>query len=410
MPLPLIVPWAAEANYPAGANPWNGNPTKVTPSGDVFIPNTKPPAQWFNFLFSQRDGWALALLQALASIAAKNWSPNFTFAGESSGPYAITWNDAPMGTGSGQTWLLSGFTSGTAKAEVISIDGMGLTSSVIGGGEFGTAHPPTSMVADPATSNVFVTVIGVTGSTALAVISLAGGAWSTPTGTAATSVTDIQLAMLGSTCIYGIAAATGQGSVGVLSTGAAFTAGASGLTFGSSGLIVKASGTLAVVVDRGVASATLRKSPDGVTWTSVSLGTAIAAALTVQDITWNASLGLWLLCGVNAGVTQIWTSPDAATWTMVGSLGSTGISRVRSLGPMFVAVTSATPGRALFSFDGATWWGTQGLIQGGGSTFNAIHASPTQLLLAAALPASVGAGGDNFYRLSTDIGFPSSHL
>jgi hypothetical protein len=62
MPRPAgaVPPWATDALYPAGANPWNATPTKVTPSAgklaEGWEPSEKPPAQfqnyWQNLIFS----------------------------------------------------------------------------------------------------------------------------------------------------------------------------------------------------------------------------------------------------------------------------------------------------------------------------------------------------------------------
>jgi hypothetical protein len=50
---PTFPSWATETNFPAGPNAWSGQPCKVTPTGDLFTPNTKPPAEWFNSVFSR---------------------------------------------------------------------------------------------------------------------------------------------------------------------------------------------------------------------------------------------------------------------------------------------------------------------------------------------------------------------
>lgn len=51
---PANYPWAVSTpNYPAGPNPWNGQPIKVVPAGDYFTPNTHPPAEDFNYNLNQ---------------------------------------------------------------------------------------------------------------------------------------------------------------------------------------------------------------------------------------------------------------------------------------------------------------------------------------------------------------------
>lgn len=76
--IPVFPPWAVEANYPAGSNPWNGQPTKLPPLADYFIPSTPqnkvpPPAQWFNYLFNAASATAWYANGAAQSVAALNW-------------------------------------------------------------------------------------------------------------------------------------------------------------------------------------------------------------------------------------------------------------------------------------------------------------------------------------------------
>ena len=57
MPRPSTLPsWSTTANYPPGTDPWSGTPTTVAPSAGTqaqgFIPNTKSPAQIFNWLWN----------------------------------------------------------------------------------------------------------------------------------------------------------------------------------------------------------------------------------------------------------------------------------------------------------------------------------------------------------------------
>jgi hypothetical protein len=61
------IDFATDDNYAAGSETWSGTPTKVEPDpGDQatgFVPNTKPPAQWWNWLFASFGGWLLYLVQ-----------------------------------------------------------------------------------------------------------------------------------------------------------------------------------------------------------------------------------------------------------------------------------------------------------------------------------------------------------
>lgn len=65
----IIPTWARTENYPAGGDPWSGNPTKATPVADYVTPDTLLPAEHFNYLLtlSARDGIQAAQATALGS-------------------------------------------------------------------------------------------------------------------------------------------------------------------------------------------------------------------------------------------------------------------------------------------------------------------------------------------------------
>lgn len=80
MPEPSTGPyeWASNPNHAAGPNPWNGQPTKVTPSaGQIqagFVPNTPFPSEIANKLFNNIGEWLnwLKTLPAdLTAVAAR---------------------------------------------------------------------------------------------------------------------------------------------------------------------------------------------------------------------------------------------------------------------------------------------------------------------------------------------------
>lgn len=67
MPIPppsTNFPWSPDANYPAGSDPWSGNPTKVTPVDDKFTPGVGLPATYLNKLLADRDATIQALITA----------------------------------------------------------------------------------------------------------------------------------------------------------------------------------------------------------------------------------------------------------------------------------------------------------------------------------------------------------
>lgn len=67
--------WATTANYPAGGDPWNGQPRRVEPSSGAqaagLTPGDQPPAEVANYLF----GRTLDHLACIADSAAFNYYP-----------------------------------------------------------------------------------------------------------------------------------------------------------------------------------------------------------------------------------------------------------------------------------------------------------------------------------------------
>ena len=71
--IPVFPPFAVEANDPAGAADWNGTPTKVLPVPDYMLPNTKPPAQWFNYIFNAASAGTWFANGASQTVSGLNW-------------------------------------------------------------------------------------------------------------------------------------------------------------------------------------------------------------------------------------------------------------------------------------------------------------------------------------------------
>lgn len=67
--------WASDVNYPAGASPWSGQPTKIAPTGGQIsgghVPATKPPAEWENYI---KNLWAQHIA-SLQGAQIHNWAP-----------------------------------------------------------------------------------------------------------------------------------------------------------------------------------------------------------------------------------------------------------------------------------------------------------------------------------------------
>jgi hypothetical protein len=109
-----LKPWATDANFPAGANPWSGQPNKVAPSAALaatgHIPNTRLPAPIQNWHLSRlTDAGLLATYSAM-----QRWRS-----------YVI--NDSP-----GATAGIGGYTSSVALGGMLNV--VAPYNASIGGG------------------------------------------------------------------------------------------------------------------------------------------------------------------------------------------------------------------------------------------------------------------------------------
>lgn len=52
-PLTINFNWTSAGNYPSGSQPWSSQPVAVAPVATLFTPNTKPPAENFNYILGQ---------------------------------------------------------------------------------------------------------------------------------------------------------------------------------------------------------------------------------------------------------------------------------------------------------------------------------------------------------------------
>lgn len=140
--------FAVETDYPAGSNPWNGQPLKVAPVNDYFTPDTKPPAETFNYTLNGICNSLASLTDAATFGIVSNWNPignNITVVGgsASSGIIDIAW-DAYY-----QRWI-SNPTGGSGYTVAVSNDGVNWVSW--GSGD--TTEGEGAICSDPATGRI----------------------------------------------------------------------------------------------------------------------------------------------------------------------------------------------------------------------------------------------------------------
>jgi len=141
------------------------------------------------------------------------------------------------------------------------------------------------------------------------------------------------------------------------------------------------------------AAGLINTSPDGITWTQRTSGTAT----NLNDVCYDATIGLYLIAGANGATNQYLTSPDGATWTLRSlnvSLSSNGsqLLACNALNGCFVitvrsGTASSTPVSAT-STNGITW-----LLAGSNISFDANYAYSTPIITGGKMYYTVQAGG-----------------
>lgn len=79
--------WATDVNFPAGGDPWSGQPNKVTPSaGEVqvgFEPKQRPPAEFHNYIWNNHGQWINYL--SSREVFRETWRTLFSLGPSGSG-------------------------------------------------------------------------------------------------------------------------------------------------------------------------------------------------------------------------------------------------------------------------------------------------------------------------------------
>lgn len=138
--------WALETNYPAGARLWNGQPCKVAPAGDTFLPNVKIPAEVLNLKLNEITTEQGAGNDRDTAAALGNFRPRVAVAsmGSATRISDISWD--PFG----QRWIGNANSSGAGIP--VSYDG---GQSWVNWGSVNAATGEAGLVINPNTGDVF---------------------------------------------------------------------------------------------------------------------------------------------------------------------------------------------------------------------------------------------------------------
>lgn len=293
---PLQLPiWSTDGNYPAGANSWNGTPTKVAPTAGKQAEGTEPNERFA----AQADNWWKNLtytwLQWMQWAKATNWRVLTVLNANSLG--FVVFNPA------NGRWCIGGstgknFASHTCKEYALQNTDVGAVSWLAAGVD----------------NNGNIVAGGP--QTALWETSDEGGTWTSVSAGYLTAVTAAALSTFNTRgisydAVHGlwilaleVSNPTIEGCIFTTPDLVTFTLRD---TRGSTAWNHCATNPAGVSVAVGGVGGII-SSTNGTAWTSHNQN----ALQTFRGVSWDADRALWVVVG-DAGV--CYTSPDAATWT-----------------------------------------------------------------------------------------------
>jgi hypothetical protein len=372
--IPKFGTWAvAEVDFPAGGNPWNGQPVIVAPSGDIFTPDTFPPAEYFNYLFNLAFVQDVVLLSVGGLGPARNWHTPFTDSAGTSGDLVwnqavrrwmmVWWNgsnsmNADYYSGGDQVRVASGATAQAVAAipgpSACGSDGVLYTMS--GGTLFGLSGTTWSTVRAPFITASACAVATIGTAWALVVNDTSGAGWQYWSGASLAAGTKI--------------------------LDQAGTSPTNGWAMASNG----ATATLVCFVERAASGVVYTASTSAIVSTT-NLTTFLGSTDVPLDITWDSTNSRWLMAVSVAGgtTTAFWYSSDGVHWTKASQLtsmrfGFTAIGGVnlRAIGALIAATafdTVATFALCYSTDGGVTWNSSDTLFAGSSSTSAQLRAS-----------------------------------
>lgn len=366
--------WAtAETLYPAGANPWNGQPVNVAPAGDIFTPNTRPPAENFNYILNRVSADEDAQRNWTVSGPALNWGIKYaiTSAGE---PTAAAFAQKTPGA-IGPAWLIATRVNSNTSRVFLGngLDGAGSWTQL--GGDFITAHS-NRFVADILPDNVggrhlaiVLEPVGTPAAPTMYKLNAGGTAWAS-TATFTLGYTSARMITFNSTYILALCDSAGASPVGGGSTSpdgvtwtGAFSDGTAG-AFAEWYLAASPNSCLALPSISQATESGFWKTTNGTTWAHVApasfpvTGTAAGMCYAQTD-----NGGAYIV-GTQVGSTiHFWKSGDeGVTWLAQGSLTTVFgvLVGLAAFGSLIIATCEDTASsgatQMLFSIDGGSTW------------------------------------------------------
>ncbi len=363
---PVITPaWALETVFPGtvGSTPWAAQPCKVQPSGDLWTPNTKPPAEQMNWLFNKL-GTDLANTLAFAGNGpGLDWRPivpaTTLLPSPSNAVYTCASWDPVL-----RQWILGGMSaadgSGSARvhrAENGGWDGsLALAPNVSSGA---TGVVPFAAGYDG--SGTKYLVAGLNSAHVFAGNCSPGGAWALGYTDASATFVSTSLHQMGGQIFLAYSKATQTLLYYSTDHGTTFnnTTYALGGYTGGVGEIMVDNGTTLLVIACANTSHYLYGTSGALAWNTgnVPWGTDVPMGAT-YSVDQNGPC-FYVVTAPGGGGMNTWKSADGVNWSQVGGLLVTfAPTSLASLGSILVASSGVSGGivSAYFSVDfGVTW-------------------------------------------------------
>jgi hypothetical protein len=360
-----VVPvFAPDANYPAGGNTWNGNPTKVAPPGATsvgFTPGQGNAAQYINKLVFDAydtDGKAKTSNQAWAAFVGQLPALNF-FIGPAVAFSDAVWNPVR------RVWCAVG--TGHNVQESVSAGQVFAAANLIAG--IAGTSPALRIACNDATGDMVVT----TDTTAVYEWSQAGAAWTSRSvsGLAAPAAGDAMNVVFDGTLWCAYIAGRGAGGTGFrgffsspdratwTSRALPSSGTAAAIANGLSQLATNKAGRSVALVNLGTTGFAefLATTDGGATWVTGTYGQVNhgITAVTAQSLKYNAASGLFIFTVASSAASKVYTSTDGLAWTLAASLGAGGrIQTITTMGELWLAQVGSAS--LAYSVDrGVTW-------------------------------------------------------
>jgi len=329
MPRPRIIDWASNANHPAGANPWNGQPTKVEPAaGRIaggFEPETAAAPEHVNWLLNNNA----QNLDWLAPVQVGSWQPS---------------SECPLTGVTGATWVGVAPAQFAPRAicfdpttgEPSAINAIGYTIVGSDGGVPGIPYPPGGAGTSWRDEVTNPSAVFVAAGTYVDMDADAGGGRVACSDTAANVVA--QSAAIDAAWALTVPATVGAvwghvvhdpglglwalgGSLGEIDTSpdrANWTARASGLAAAQITAMAARKDPVGGLATRFVAftAAEVTTSPDGINWAAAVHG--LGGPITPTALAHDALTGRWLVTTDIGGATA-YSDDGGATWAWTGN-------------------------------------------------------------------------------------------